>query len=199
MNPKKLIILGLVAAIGICFARLIGGHPPLEDSVASNPATPLSTPAAPIIAAPASSSAPAIDPSTPADPAPGNAGQVVAKNLNAPGQIVPPAKAKAPLQDPDARAALSLVGADPAAEQYWASAINNPDLPAGERKDLIEDLNEDGLSDPHHPGPQDMPLIWNRIQIIEELAPNAMDQVNADAFAEAYKDLVNLASGKSAD
>jgi hypothetical protein len=39
----------------------------------------------------------------------------------------------------------------------------------------------------------------NRIQLIEELAPDSMDQVNADAFAEAYKDLVNLASGQPVD
>ncbi len=102
---------------------------------------------------------------------------------------------KEPIQDPDARAALSFVGADPAAEQYWMAAINNPNLPPNERKDLIEDLNEDGLSDPKHPDAQDLPLILNRIQLIEQLAPAAMDQVNAEAFQEAYKDLVNLASG----
>jgi hypothetical protein len=92
-----------------------------------------------------------------------------------------------------ARDALNFVGADPDAEECWAAAINNPDLPAKERQNLIEDLNEDGLSDPKHPGPQDLPLILNRLHLIEALAPNAMDQVNADAFQEAYKDLVNLA------
>ena len=106
---------------------------------------------------------------------------------------------KPALQDPDARAALSMVGADPEAEQYWLSAINNPNLPAEERKNLIEDLNEDGLSDPRHAGPQDMPVILNRLQLIEEQAPDSMDQVNADAFAEAYKDLVNLAVGQTVD
>ena len=105
------------------------------------------------------------------------------------------AKAKAPIQDPDARAALSLVGADPEAEAYWMGAVNDPSLPAEERKDLIEDLNEDGLSDPKHPGPEDLPLIVNRLRLIEELAPNALDQVNVDAFAEAYKDLNNLLAG----
>ena len=113
-------------------------------------------------------------------------------------QASKPAKVKPPVQDPDARAALSLVGADPLAEQYWAAAINDPNLPANERKDLIEDLNEDGLSDPKHPGPQDLPLIANRLRLIEELAPSAMDAVNADAFAEAYKDLQNLAAGGTA-
>jgi len=107
-----------------------------------------------------------------------------------------PKQEKPPIQDPDARAALSLVGADPEAEQYWMAAINDPTLPAEERKDLIEDLNEDGLSDPKHPGPQDVPLIVSRIQLIEELAPNSMDPVNANAFAEAYKDLNNMLAGE---
>ena len=64
---------------------------------------------------------------------------------------------------------MSYVGEDPEANTYWAMAINNPHLPDEERKDLIEDLNEDGLSDPKHPGPEDLPLILNRIQIFEEL------------------------------
>jgi hypothetical protein len=114
-----------------------------------------------------------------------------------------PAQAGQPLvingyavQDPTARLALNFVGSDPDAEAYWAGAINDPNLPAEERKDLIEDLNEDGLSDPKNPGQEDLPLILNRLQLIEELAPNAMDQVNADAFAEAYKDLVNMLAGQ---
>ena len=99
-------------------------------------------------------------------------------------------------QDPLARVALSFVGADPEAEAYWMEAINDPSLPANERKDLIEDLNEDGLSDPHHPGPGDLPLIVGRLQMIEQLAPYAMDRVNAEAFMEAYKDLANLLNGR---
>ncbi len=109
------------------------------------------------------------------------------------GKTSKPPKA---IQDPDARAALSLVGADADAEQYWADAINDPKLPANERKDLIEDLNEDGLSDPKHPGPQDLPLIVNRLRLIDELAPYAMDQVNADAFQEAQKDLLAMLDGQ---
>jgi len=100
---------------------------------------------------------------------------------------------KPPIQDPMARAALSYVGADPDAELYWYQAINDPSLGPQERQDLIEDLNEDGLSDPHHPTADDLPLILNRIQIIEGVVWDAMDEVNADAFLEAYKDLVNLA------
>ena len=34
----------------------------------------------------------------------------------------------------------------------------------------------------------------SRIELIEGVGPYAMDQNNADAFQEAYKDLVNLAN-----
>jgi hypothetical protein len=101
--------------------------------------------------------------------------------------------AQEPIQDPMARLALAFVGADPDAELYWYGAINNPSLSAQERQDLIEDLNEDGLTDPHRPTADDLPLILNRIQLIEEVVWDAMDEVNADAFLEAYKDLVDLA------
>ncbi len=101
------------------------------------------------------------------------------------------------VQDPMARIALNFVGLDPDADSYWAGAINDSSLPSEERKDLIEDLNEDGLADPHHPSAVDRPLILARIRLIERLAPNAMDDVNRDAFAEAYKDLVGMANGQS--
>ena len=100
------------------------------------------------------------------------------------------------LQDPMARVALNFVGSDPDADSYWIGAINDSSLPAEERKDLIEDLNEDGLSDPRHPTAQDMPLILRRIRLIEQLVPLAMDDVNRDAFAEAYKDLTGLLNGQ---
>jgi hypothetical protein len=100
--------------------------------------------------------------------------------------------AKEPIQDPLARVALSFVGTDSLAEAYWYAAINNPNLSAHERQDLIEDLNEDGFPDPDNPTLNDLPLILNRLQIIEEVASDAMDKVNADAFDEAYKDLANM-------
>lgn len=102
-------------------------------------------------------------------------------------------RAAPPDQDEMARVALSFVGLDRAAEMYWVEAINDPNLSDHERQNLIEDLNEDGISDPKHPTLADLPVIVSRLQLIEELAPYAVDQVNFDAFAEAYKDLVNLA------
>jgi len=92
------------------------------------------------------------------------------------------------------RAALGLIGRDPKADEIWIQIINDPSLPASARKNLIEDLNEDGLEDRRNPTANDQPVILYRIQLIEQLAPDAMDKTNADAFQEAYKDLVNLAS-----
>jgi hypothetical protein len=87
---------------------------------------------------------------------------------------------------------MSFVGADPLAEAVWHAAINDPNVTPHDRQDLIEDLNENGFSDPKHPTSDDLPLIVNRLALIEQLGPDAMDQVNADAFAEAYKDLTNM-------
>ncbi len=90
------------------------------------------------------------------------------------------------------RIALSFVGADPEAEQIWTYAINDPDRPAKERQNLIEDLNEDGFPDPKNVTADDLPLILSRIDLIEHLAPSSMDEVNAAAFGEAYKDLLQM-------
>ena len=72
------------------------------------------------------------------------------------------------------------------------TAINDPNRSSEERKDLIEDLNQDGFPDPKNVTEDDLPLILSRLLLIEELAPDAIDEVNADAFQEAYKDLVNM-------
>jgi hypothetical protein len=101
-------------------------------------------------------------------------------------------RAKPELKDPLARVALSFVGADADAEDYWAGAINDPTLSAHEREDLIEDLNEEGFPDPKNLTAEDLPLILSRIVLIEDYVFDAMDEVNAAAFLEAYKDLVNM-------
>jgi hypothetical protein len=87
---------------------------------------------------------------------------------------------------------LARVGADFEAEAFWVRTINDPATPAKEREDLIEDLNEDGISNPAKPRREDLPLIKSRIELIDRLLPSAIDKVNADAFREARKDLVNM-------
>lgn len=107
--------------------------------------------------------------------------------------VLPPQRgAKPPLKDPIAREALSSAGADAGAEVIWTQAINNPDIPASERQDLIQDLNEKGFADPKRLTQADLPLILSRIELIDRLAPAAMDDVNAAAFKEARKDLINM-------
>ncbi len=88
--------------------------------------------------------------------------------------------------------ALWYVGVDPEAEKTWMKAINDPNMSPGVRSDLIEDLNDEGYTDNNNPTKEDLPLILARLELIERLAPYAMDQVNADAFEEAYKDLLNM-------
>lgn len=195
MKTNFFLVVVLAVAVGCALAVMFfDRHPAAEKSapqIAGRPSSP-----APVQDAPAPVSPPAAN-----SPAPGPDVSVSPAKIDRPqnpqiqrsGNAVNP---KEPIHDPDARAALSFVGVDPAAESYWMSAINDPNLPANERKDLIEDLNEDGLSDPKHPGPEDMPLIANRLALLENLDP--MDQVNADAMQEAYKDLTALLAGKPA-
>lgn len=91
-----------------------------------------------------------------------------------------------------ARAALAMIGYDPAADAVYIQLINDPTVSANDRHDLIEDLNEDGFPDPDNPTVDDLPMIEYRIDLIDDHAPYAMDKTNADAFKEARKDLVNM-------
>ncbi len=90
-----------------------------------------------------------------------------------------------------AREALALVGEDPSAEAVWIIAINDWNMSKHDRSDLIEDLNEEGFPDTKDMTRDDLPKVLNRLALIERLAPEAMDETNAAAFAEAHKDLVN--------
>jgi len=106
-------------------------------------------------------------------------------------------KPKKELKDPMARTALSLVGTDDLdAETYWLGAIFDSSLPDNEREDLMEDLNEEGFADPKHPAPEELPLIVNRLRMIEDVAPHADDFMQTH-LAEAYKDLIILLNGKT--
>jgi hypothetical protein len=91
-----------------------------------------------------------------------------------------------------ARTALGMIGHDPDADEVWIRIINDPSLSANSRSNLIEDLNEDGLSY-RNLTLDDLPVIEYRLELIEDLLPYAMDEVNSDAFKEARKDLVNMA------
>jgi hypothetical protein len=96
------------------------------------------------------------------------------------------------VKEPLARLALNFVGTDAQANQFFQQAINDPALPKDARRNLIEDLNQDGFVDRKNLTANDLPLIRSRIALIEQSAPGATDPTNAKAFAEAYKDLQNM-------
>jgi hypothetical protein len=175
-NANKWIIISVIAMIGLVLWGTL-----LRPSAPPGP----NAGAAPVSKFPKSAANPDRGPST---------AKPVASIPSEPSRNPRPrsGSSKKVITDPDARAALKRVGFDPDAEQYWLAAINNPFLPPDERQDLIEDLNEDGLSDPRNPRPDDLPLIESRIHLIEQLMPDALDEVNSDAFKEARKDLVNM-------
>lgn len=106
----------------------------------------------------------------------------------------PPDESPPAISNDVARLALDYVGVDPIAEDVWMAAINDPRLPAENRSDLIEDLNESGFADPENVRTDELPIVLARLALIERLAPQALDQTNFDAFAEAYRDLTNIAT-----
>lgn len=205
---KTVMLLALASAIACVIAGVIIVSRPMQPDIAAPApkatrgaeqarAADATQPAAPREAVPASTAGDATTAPPKSVPRSAPSPEPSKAAVTAPGGVASVAQgggpAKEPLQDPLAREALVFVGADPIAEEYWFAAINDPNLPAQERQDLIEDLNEDGLSDPKHPAPGELPLILNRLVLIERIAPTAPDQVNADALQEAYKDLQQLA------
>ena len=105
-----------------------------------------------------------------------------------------PKPPKPEIQDPGAREALELVGVNPAAEAYWMDAIFDPSLPDQEREDLMEDLNEAGLSNPDHPTPEDLVLLAKRLPAIEAALPDA-DEFMIPHLLEAAKDIRDALAG----
>lgn len=91
-----------------------------------------------------------------------------------------------------ARESLQLVGVEYDATAFWAQTVNDPDQPAEIRRNLIEDLNEDGFPDPKHITEADLPLIESRLNLIGRMSASPIDDVNAAALAEAEKDLLNM-------
>jgi hypothetical protein len=185
-NLTSAVVIGLALAIAYGVAKVI-----ILNHQAAKPAPHIAQAAPRPSQAPVEEPPPVLEPlvRSPAEPAAPPEEKPMSAQKPAPGRLLPQ---PVPPDPALAREALSYVGIDPDAEEYWIGCINDPSLSANERQNLIEDLNEDGLSDPRHPTLNDLPVIMNRLWLIEEIADDAMDQVNADAFQEAYKDLVNM-------
>ena len=71
-------------------------------------------------------------------------------------------------------------------------SLRRSQLTKDQRSNLIEDLNEEGFPDRKNLSATDLPLIENRLALIEQPASSSADEANAAAFKEAYKDLVNM-------
>jgi hypothetical protein len=95
-------------------------------------------------------------------------------------------------KEPFARLALNFVGADAQANEFYQRAINDMTLTPNHRKNLIEDLNQDGFTDTKNLTARDLPLIQNRLALIDQLLPQATDRDNIAAFNEARKDLAKM-------
>lgn len=186
MKQTKWIVAGLLVVGAIISAKLLVNRPPART--ANVPVAPLAqAPSTPEMAPPEEPAAPQAQPTL--QSLPESKPSSLKPQKTAPNQA--PKPSKEPLHDPDAREALAMVGLDPQAEQYWLEAIFDSSLPDNEREDLMEDLNEVGFGDPKNLTADDLPLIVNRLQIIQELEPN-LDPFMQEHLGEAYKDLANM-------
>jgi len=95
-------------------------------------------------------------------------------------------------KEPLARVALAYVGANDEALELFHTAVLDPALKPDHRRELVEDLNTDGLSNKKNPSPADLEIIANRYALTQ--AYLQQDYVQNDqglnaAFREADKDL----------
>jgi hypothetical protein len=98
-------------------------------------------------------------------------------------------------REPLARVALTYVGANGQATELWHTAINDPTLKPAQRRELVLDLDQDGLQNDKTPTPADLPIVANRLALTQ--AYLQQDYVQNDpllnkAFLEANKDLQKL-------
>jgi len=93
---------------------------------------------------------------------------------------------------PLAQIALTYVGKNEKADSLFLKAIDGSTLNRDTRRNLIEDLNQSGFTDPKNVSPADLPLIQKRLALIDASLLDTTDPVNAEAFREARKDLLAM-------
>jgi hypothetical protein len=95
-------------------------------------------------------------------------------------------------KEPLVRYALTFAGEDAKATEFWHKAITDPKFPHDQRRELIEDLNQDGFQNEDHPTARDAQLIAKRLALIERHWNEVDDPAIKDAWHEAGKDLQNM-------
>jgi len=93
------------------------------------------------------------------------------------------------------RVALNYVGANDAALELFHQAALDPQLKPDQRRNLVEDLNQEGFSNRRNPTPEDLKIIASRYQLTQTYLQQ--DYVKNDktllaAFQEANKDLARM-------
>jgi hypothetical protein len=94
-------------------------------------------------------------------------------------------------KEPLARVALSFAGENPQADALWRTAIYDQSIPEDARRELVEDLNQDGLNE-KNPTDSDYRKMRARLALIEKNRQNAESKKMLDAFNEAQKDLLDM-------
>ena len=95
-------------------------------------------------------------------------------------------------KEPLARLALNFAGADPQADALYKLAIRDAALTDKSRRELIEDLNQDGFDNLKSLSARDLQLVQNRLTLINQSRNENDPKTIADAFNEAEKDLKEM-------
>lgn len=106
-----------------------------------------------------------------------------------------PRATDAAVKEPLVRSALAFVGANDQALQVFGQAVRDPALAGEPIRNLVEDLNQDGIRNEKKPTPEDLKLIANRYALTQRYLQQDFvqgNQVLLEAFREADKDLRNM-------
>lgn len=98
-------------------------------------------------------------------------------------------------KEPLVRSALAFVGANDQALQVFGQAVRDPALQGDPIRNLVEDLNQDGIRNEKKPTPEDLQLIANRYALTQRFLQQDFvlgNKVLLEAFREADKDLRNM-------
>lgn len=98
-------------------------------------------------------------------------------------------------KEPLARLALAYVGANEQAAALYHTAVLDQTLTPDQKRNLIEDLNQDGLSNTRNPTPEELKIIAKRYELTQAYLQQDYvlnDKLLNAAFREADKDLRNM-------
>ncbi|MEO7297084.1 MAG: hypothetical protein ABI042_00760, partial [Verrucomicrobiota bacterium] len=95
-------------------------------------------------------------------------------------------------KEPIARVALFYAGADEQATKLYNTAITDENLSIEARRNLLEDLNDEGYANHKMPTPQDQVLINSRLKLLESYQGVFTDPKLISSMNEAKKDLLHM-------